>query len=1596
MKRLMRKLLRPMGAVCVAASWLMSAPASVAEAASLDYEWWLDSDVSNINRGTAVGESVRFSLPLGDVAPGLHMLNMRTVVDGKPGPITQHAFMKSYSVKQVDGYEWWLDGDSDHRQRMSLTSATEHFSVPLHSIDPGLHTLNVRALVDGQAGPVAQHMFLTTDMAVTTGYEYWLDDDYQSRTVKNIAGATEHISLEMPKLAPGLHTFCVRAFNSRGQRGVVFQHTFVTTDTPIAAGYEYWFDDDIASLKSVPAAGGQQTIPISMEGLDAGLHRLCLRAYNGHGQRGPVMQYAFMRTHRGEKLSGYRLFARGKEMHYKIDPPSGAAEQTFVFPIPLQELPSGAELAASLLQHLKIADGYVSLESLEASEEITIQMQLESGRWLAPETQTLTVRGPKVPARDLTPYISLDVPKPASSGIEAVRFSIAEAGKWYLRGWQDATMFIVKEGASLLTGKLITAEQLRAGAELQLTAGDWYGVIANAPVDEANPLADVTLRLANTPQDILAAPSISFENGQVTLSAPNPDAEIRYTLDGATPDETSTLYTEPFAVTRNLTVQARAFAAGWEPSPVSRLVIDSYTTPEPSITVSGLLIAMKGEQEGDSIYYTLDGSDPRQAGGSRALYAGEIDLPRRDVTIKAYAQREGWNASEVATEEVKVAERTVDTPRIRRTETGVEMTCTTDGAEIRYTDDGSDPTETSFLYEGVIPFSGNKTYAARAYAPGMFPSPIDYLTIGDFTTPAPSITVSGLRIAMKGEQEGDSIYYTLDGSDPRQAGGSRALYAGEIDLPRRDVTIKAYAQREGWNASEVVTEEVKVADHTVATPAITRTAEGIAMTCTTKGAEIRYTTDGTEPTETSLLYETVLPYAGNLTYMARAYAPYMFESGVYRLSVDDQGLPAPTAAYGGRHVTLTCADAPATIRYTTDGSDPRGESGQQYTGPIPMSSDCTVRHYAHRDGFNDSEEGAPYDFRLADHRMSKPSIEPSYRAGTLTFRFGNEKETDAESRIHVAIAKEDGTSATLIVGDAHEMSLDASDPVASVTATAITNEDEDPEAPAFTPAEGRTLSDLYPSEPVTFRISYCEAPTVDYDGMRLTVTAPEGAVETLSYKEDGEDATMKASTEPVRAFYQLEVRTVSDTAFPSSPVRHSNDAWSALAEDGSLTVALKAPGALAANLGWTSRHEEAGPTVAELLGYWSKDDYDALGEAFDLTDLDLTRVNAVTLPRLDAMGRLHTLMLPVTLEEECAPLAGLTGVTSILWSNPERPMPEGVAASAHNPNMIVYVTTDGDATAVAPADAPNVAILTSSITGADAELQGALELHEGHPFRAAWTLHAGSVRLTHEFGRETPGPDGEDKGYGWETIALPFDAESITTADGRTLTPFAAFDGDREAATPFWAYEADAATGWKAAGTLKAGVPYIVAMPNNAAYVESANVAGAVTFAAEDVTFTPEATRETPRQWSAGTYLHPRFYSTDAELEEWGEPLTLNRAALWSDGWEYQPGGAFAPPDMGQTEEARHFGAYVTVGDGRRLVSVWGDKSRVTLPQAETLRIEAGDGYVILTSCETRTVTIHTASGMHIATLGLEAETPSRHTLAAGVYIIDGRKILVR
>ncbi len=131
---------------------------------------------------------------------------------------------------------------------------------------------------------------------------------------------------------------------------------------------------------------------------------------------------------------------------------------------------------------------------------------------------------------------------------------------------------------------------------------------------------------------------------------------------------------------------------------------------------------------------------------------------------------------------------------------------------------------------------------------------------------------------------GASILYSVDGTEPTP---SSILYTNPVNISST-ATLKARAFKTDWDASEIATAnyEINIPPDTVDTPEINphggiyTEAQNVSMFCTTSGALICYTTDGTDPDIYSAHYNDSIEISVSCTVKARAFKSGMIDSDI--------------------------------------------------------------------------------------------------------------------------------------------------------------------------------------------------------------------------------------------------------------------------------------------------------------------------------------------------------------------------------------------------------------------------------------------------------------------------------------------------------------------------------------------------------------------------------------------------------------------------------------------------------------------------------------------------------------------------------------------
>ncbi|WP_367871206.1 chitobiase/beta-hexosaminidase C-terminal domain-containing protein [Luteolibacter sp. Populi] len=134
----------------------------------------------------------------------------------------------------------------------------------------------------------------------------------------------------------------------------------------------------------------------------------------------------------------------------------------------------------------------------------------------------------------------------------------------------------------------------------------------------------------------------------------------------------------------------------------------------------------------------------------------------------------------------------------------------------------------------------------------------------------------------------------------------------------------------------------------------------VSLTCSTAGATIYYTTNGTTPTTSSTRYAGPFTVSATSTIKAFATSGTLDPSGVqsadYRI-VNLVATPVISPEGGlfstAQPATITCATSGATIYYTLDGTTP-STSSSVYQGPVLISSSATLKAIGIKTGAENS------------------------------------------------------------------------------------------------------------------------------------------------------------------------------------------------------------------------------------------------------------------------------------------------------------------------------------------------------------------------------------------------------------------------------------------------------------------------------------------------------------------------------------------------------------------------------------------------------------------------------------------------------------------
>jgi alpha-tubulin suppressor-like RCC1 family protein len=411
---------------------------------------------------------------------------------------------------------------------------------------------------------------------------------------------------------------------------------------------------------------------------------------------------------------------------------------------------------------------------------------------------------------------------------------------------------------------------------------------------------------------------------------------------------------------------------------------DKYAVTDVTVTTS---------TPGASIHYRTDGIDPTPADPSIA--SGAIVTLNVSAVLKARAYKSGWQTSAVSTGTYTLWANP-PTPSVPTGTYNVDQTIALShpiaGTTLRYTLDGSVPTESSTLYTG--PFVIDRTITSMrvsGFRPGWSTNgAANYgytLKVGTPTlTPPGGSYGSAQDVTVNTVTPGASLRYTLDGSEPTES--SAEIAVGSSVTVDRSQTLKVKGWKANWSASDTGLGTYIIALGTAAAPTMSpapgtfTSVQAVSLKSATAGATIRYTTDGTDPWLRSAVYRGPISVDATMTLKARTFkedrSPSAVSTGAYTINLANTVAPPTFAPAGGvyltaRNVVLTTATAGALIHYTTDGTTPSASSPSVASGgSVLVDQGLPLRARAIKSGMTDSP------VRRADYQITGAVAVGSY------------------------------------------------------------------------------------------------------------------------------------------------------------------------------------------------------------------------------------------------------------------------------------------------------------------------------------------------------------------------------------------------------------------------------------------------------------------------------------------------------------------------------------------------------------------------------------------------------------------------------------------
>ena len=1040
---------------------------------------------------------------------------------------------------------------------------------------------------------------------------------------------------------------------------------------------------------------------------------------------------------------------------------------------------------------------------------------------------------------------------------------------------------------------------------------------------------------------VVITPIVENNTVKVKLETATPGATIYYGINEQPGYASAGMqYTAPFEIQNGAYIYASAIKDGYNDAEWSShewIYIDSYRCSQPSILVTDATVTM-GAQDGTTLYYTLDGSDPTV---NSTKYTAPFKLTK-NATIRAIATMDGRLTS-------LVSERTYSEFRVsdvnftlyaKDNNLMMELSCDDKDATIYYKiGDGynaSDITASpNVKYTGAFAVQeGRRVWASAAkdgYNNATWRVRED-INKGAYTAGMPDIAADNdAKVTITGEG-GATFYYTIDGKTPTT---SSTKYTAAFKLEKND-TVKAIAVVDKKFNSEV--SQYIYSGYSVETVSITPFVENnvvkVRLETATPNATIYYgINERNDKASANIRYTAPFTIKnGDRIFASATRSGYQDARWNVRNEIyySDYTCNAPIISIDGDANVSIGSDTGATIYYTLDGSTPT-TSSTQYSNSFQLTRNTTIKAMAIKSGLINSDVR---EMTYNDFRVANPVFAQDGTKMTIT-------TTTPDATIYYAYGSEGG----VVSVDSHKYTgtFELKDN-SQLVAMAVRNGWHNSEVTQINPEK-------------LVACSMVEA--VSYDGHFLTLQAMDGA--TIWYTTNGNNPEDN-SNNTVNWIYEYKTPIAINSTGEIKAIATKN--YMNPSEIATFEINFYA--------GENGTKLEKSGVLEEVMA-WS--DLSTITE-FDIegplnqADLAFIKNSMTSLQHLD--------MSKTTIEDGVLPDNAFSGLPIVSFTSPENvtqvgngiftncpelaavrwntttKLPDNSFDANHNPNLLLFVRFE--------IAAPSHTVVANQIINGTAQSIVLVDDYASN-FYCPEQFYAKSIKYTHKF-TMTSG-----NGGGWESFTLPFTPTRFIHESKGELLPFKSYEQqeNQEAYRPFWLRSLNE-LGFEDVTTMEANKPYIICMPNNERYATRFRLAGNVTFSAAD-TYVPVTNPEPSEK--GNVMFVPNFQHRDKEVGI----LAINLETVD----EFLPGSAF----LDNVRGLRPFEAYArSIGVARQAIRIDDADMQIATAIQDASLVDVSGNAIIK---------VYNLSGNLVVTGKCSEVMPK---LADGVYIINGKKVV--